>query len=200
LLWWRTGGAFVSQPFMTWKGMTQYRLGSLPKVLLFRKAEQVNQSRNKRDSCYALLALDLSVCVGLQRPEWGHGGSAIPAMKETIILAACGAEEILPQNADLPADVFTACLTTPIKIALTWCVNAIPVLFSSTFLACVSFPVSAGKRSVSLVLCIISIFSLVSNRSGSTGVWRPVCLVMTGRFDCVRFVGLCSVSRFDAAD
>lgn len=56
----------------------------------------------------------------LQRPEWGHGGSAISAMKETIILAACGAEEILPQNADLPADVFTACLTTPIKIALTW--------------------------------------------------------------------------------
>ncbi|GAQ83620.1 HEAT repeat protein [Klebsormidium nitens] len=55
-----------------------------------------------------------------ERPEWGHGGSAISAMKETIILAACGAEEILPQNADLPADVFTACLTTPIKIALTW--------------------------------------------------------------------------------
>jgi regulator-associated protein of mTOR len=51
-------------------------------------------------------------------------------MKETIILAACGAEEILPQNADLPADVFTACLTTPIKIALTWCVHATLLLFS----------------------------------------------------------------------
>ena len=36
-------------------------------------------------------------------------------MKECILLAACGANEVLPQNPDLPADVFTACLTTPIK-------------------------------------------------------------------------------------
>jgi len=36
-------------------------------------------------------------------------------MKECILLAACGANEMLPQNPDLPADVFTACLTTPIK-------------------------------------------------------------------------------------
>eukprot|EP00850_Spirogloea_muscicola_P012963 SM000086S23015 [mRNA] locus=s86:21057:31095:- [translate_table: standard] len=55
-----------------------------------------------------------------ERPEWGHGGSSVPSMKETIILAACGPSEILPQNADLPADIFTSCLTTPIKIALQW--------------------------------------------------------------------------------
>lgn len=37
-------------------------------------------------------------------------------MKESILLAACAANEMLPQNPDLPADVFTACLTTPIKV------------------------------------------------------------------------------------
>ncbi len=37
------------------------------------------------------------------------------AGRESILLAACGAGEVLPQNPDLPADVFTACLTTPIK-------------------------------------------------------------------------------------
>lgn len=39
-------------------------------------------------------------------------------MKETIILAACEANEILPQTDTLPADIFTACLTTPIKVSL----------------------------------------------------------------------------------
>lgn len=36
-------------------------------------------------------------------------------MREVILLAACNAGEVLPQTPDLPADVFTACLTTPIK-------------------------------------------------------------------------------------
>ncbi|KAK3288079.1 Raptor-like protein [Cymbomonas tetramitiformis] len=42
------------------------------------------------------------------------------AANETILLAACGAHELLPQSPELPADVFSACLTTPIKIALRW--------------------------------------------------------------------------------
>eukprot|EP01087_Luapelamoeba_hula_P022195 TRINITY_DN7897_c0_g1_i1.p1 TRINITY_DN7897_c0_g1~~TRINITY_DN7897_c0_g1_i1.p1 ORF type:complete len:1276 (+),score=189.83 TRINITY_DN7897_c0_g1_i1:564-4391(+) len=42
------------------------------------------------------------------------------AIKDYIMLAACAADELLPMNPDLPADVFTACLTTPIKIALQW--------------------------------------------------------------------------------
>ncbi|KAK9819637.1 hypothetical protein WJX72_000593 [[Myrmecia] bisecta] len=41
-------------------------------------------------------------------------------LKECILLASCGATEMLPQMPDLPADVFTACLTTPIKVALRW--------------------------------------------------------------------------------
>ena len=41
----------------------------------------------------------------------------------TIILAACGADDILPLNPELPADLFTSCLTTPIKVALRWCAS-----------------------------------------------------------------------------
>lgn len=37
-----------------------------------------------------------------------------------IQLAACASNEILPMNPELPADLFTSCLTTPIKIALQW--------------------------------------------------------------------------------
>lgn len=43
-----------------------------------------------------------------------------PNYKNCIQLAACAANQILPMNPDLPADIFTACLTTPIKIALRW--------------------------------------------------------------------------------
>ncbi|XP_065109339.1 regulatory-associated protein of mTOR isoform X1 [Paramisgurnus dabryanus] len=43
-----------------------------------------------------------------------------PSMKNCIQLASCEASELLPMNPDLPADLFTSCLTTPIKIALRW--------------------------------------------------------------------------------
>ncbi|NXO60621.1 RPTOR protein, partial [Aramus guarauna] len=43
-----------------------------------------------------------------------------PSMKNCIQLAACEASELLPMIPDLPADLFTSCLTTPIKIALRW--------------------------------------------------------------------------------
>ncbi|ABO96460.1 predicted protein [Ostreococcus lucimarinus CCE9901] len=54
--------------------------------------------------------------------------SAAPKItaNECILIAACGANEILPQSADLPADVFSACLTTPVKMALHWfCSNSV---------------------------------------------------------------------------
>ncbi|XP_055550172.1 regulatory-associated protein of mTOR [Wyeomyia smithii] len=40
--------------------------------------------------------------------------------KNCIQLAACAANQILPMNPQLPADLFTSCLTTPIRIALKW--------------------------------------------------------------------------------
>ncbi|CAH8605338.1 unnamed protein product [Heterobilharzia americana] len=44
----------------------------------------------------------------------------VVSMENTIMLAACGKDEDLPQNPNLPADLFTACLTTPIRMALRW--------------------------------------------------------------------------------
>ncbi|XP_068158364.1 regulatory-associated protein of mTOR [Drosophila tropicalis] len=57
----------------------------------------------------------------------GMGSMAGPGMlpnqisyKNCIHLAACAANEILPMNSQLPADLFSSCLTTPINIALKW--------------------------------------------------------------------------------
>ena len=47
---------------------------------------------------------------------------------DNIHLAACGKGESLPTNPDLPADLFTCCLTTPIEISLRYFVlqNQLP--------------------------------------------------------------------------
>lgn len=42
------------------------------------------------------------------------------SQKNCIQLAACAANQILPMNPELPADLFTSCLTTPIKMGLRW--------------------------------------------------------------------------------
>ncbi|XP_072168199.1 regulatory-associated protein of mTOR-like [Diadema setosum] len=47
-------------------------------------------------------------------------GTLPPPARNCIQLAACGSSELLPMNPELPADLFTSCLTTPIKIALRW--------------------------------------------------------------------------------
>ena len=39
---------------------------------------------------------------------------------QTIVLAACRSDEILPLSPLYPADVFTSCLTTPLTMALRW--------------------------------------------------------------------------------
>ncbi|KAJ9056134.1 Target of rapamycin complex 1 subunit kog1, variant 2 [Entomophthora muscae] len=49
-------------------------------------------------------------------------------LKDAIQFAACGSNEILPLNPDLPADVFTSCMTTPIEMALRWFVLRNPLL------------------------------------------------------------------------
>lgn len=53
----------------------------------------------------------------------GAGGGAAPApvsYKNCIQLAACAAGQALPMHPELPADLFTACLTTPVKMAMKW--------------------------------------------------------------------------------
>ena len=46
---------------------------------------------------------------------------------DNILLAACGRSESLPTNPDLPADLFTCCLTTPIEISLRFFVLENPL-------------------------------------------------------------------------
>jgi regulator-associated protein of mTOR len=58
----------------------------------------------------------------LERLDWSSSSSA-SSSKDCILLAACEAHQTLPQSAEFPADVFTACLTTPIKMALHWFCN-----------------------------------------------------------------------------
>jgi regulator-associated protein of mTOR len=41
-----------------------------------------------------------------------------PNLQDCLHLAACSATQTLPMSADLPADLFTSCLTTPIRCAL----------------------------------------------------------------------------------
>ena len=41
-------------------------------------------------------------------------------IQDCIQLGACRADEFLPTNPDLPADLFTACLTSPIQTSVLW--------------------------------------------------------------------------------
>lgn len=46
---------------------------------------------------------------------------------DCIQLAACGTKESLPMNPNLPADLFTCCLTTPIEVAIQFFVLQYPL-------------------------------------------------------------------------
>lgn len=43
-----------------------------------------------------------------------------PNFNNSILFGACAANQILPMNPELPADLFTCCLTTPIKTSLKY--------------------------------------------------------------------------------
>ncbi|XP_065193871.1 regulatory-associated protein of mTOR-like isoform X1 [Sycon ciliatum] len=50
----------------------------------------------------------------------GMSMSAPAQVHNAIQLAACGPDETLPLDPNMPADLFTSCLTTPIKTSLRW--------------------------------------------------------------------------------
>jgi regulator-associated protein of mTOR len=56
----------------------------------------------------------------LQIEELRPSSSSEYSSRDCILLAACEAHETLPLNDEFPADVFTSCLTTPIRMALQW--------------------------------------------------------------------------------
>ncbi|XP_075158301.1 regulatory associated protein of MTOR complex 1 [Haematobia irritans] len=67
--------------------------------------------------------MEKAIAASNQRVPPGGQAPSLPPMvsyKNCIHLAACSVGEILPMNAQLPADLFTSCLTTPINIALKW--------------------------------------------------------------------------------
>ncbi|XP_008792190.2 regulatory-associated protein of TOR 1 [Phoenix dactylifera] len=64
-------------------------------------------------------AAGMIVSAFIEHQEWNSSGASASS-KDCILLASCEAHETLPQSAEYPADVFTSCLTTPIKMALRW--------------------------------------------------------------------------------
>ncbi|TPX34292.1 hypothetical protein SmJEL517_g02937 [Synchytrium microbalum] len=67
-------------------------------------------------------------------------------MRECIQLAACRPTEMLPMNPDLPADMFSCCLTTPIEIALRWFVGQNPLLTNITIDMIMKIPGKLNDR------------------------------------------------------
>jgi regulatory associated protein of mTOR len=57
--------------------------------------------------------------LGSSGPAAGVPSTANPE-QAAIIFASCRSSETLPMGPQYPADIFTACLTTPIQMALKW--------------------------------------------------------------------------------
>lgn len=89
----------------------------------------------KRDAELAKEAADAAAAAGSQHPPPHHAPNGGPPpvepppaepkvqiptvpFRDTIQLGACLGHESLPMNPDLPADLFTCCLTSPIEIGL----------------------------------------------------------------------------------
>ncbi|KAJ2341990.1 Target of rapamycin complex 1 subunit kog1, partial [Coemansia sp. RSA 2673] len=71
----------------------------------------------------------------------------LPAMHhEDIHFAATRSDELLPTNPELPADLFTSCLTTPIKVALRFWVIRNPRTAKVTVEMCDKVPGSILER------------------------------------------------------
>lgn len=53
--------------------------------------------------------------------------SPVSSFIESIQLGACRSNEILPLNPDLPADLFSCCLTSPIEMSIRWFLLSSPL-------------------------------------------------------------------------
>ncbi|KAK4687771.1 regulatory associated protein of mTOR, partial [Tremellales sp. Uapishka_1] len=60
-------------------------------------------------------------------PDYSNPDLPGSAYMDSIHLAACTANQVLPMSPDLPADLFTCCLTSPIEIALRYFVLQDPL-------------------------------------------------------------------------
>lgn len=66
-----------------------------------------------------IISTDLVLCFQRALAQ-GSPVPAIPPVRNCIQLGACQKNESLPMLPELPADLFTSCLTTPMKVALRW--------------------------------------------------------------------------------
>lgn len=64
--------------------------------------------------------MNLKAAISGNNSSASFSSQSPPQYRNCIQLASCAADQLLPMNPDLPADLFTSCLTTPIKIALRW--------------------------------------------------------------------------------
>jgi regulator-associated protein of mTOR len=71
---------------------------------------------------------------------------AIVDTSDCIHLAACKEGENLPSNPDLPADIFTSCLTTPIKMAVRFFILQNPLKSSVTIHDASLIPGTVAER------------------------------------------------------
>ncbi|UJR21912.1 hypothetical protein I4U23_024982 [Adineta vaga] len=85
--------------------------------LFVKFAEQIDKELD--DARRNLLQTALPSTSGHSIPQITPHLPALSPLQD-ILLGACGENELLPMNPELPADLFTSCLTTPIKIALRW--------------------------------------------------------------------------------
>ncbi|XP_061517571.1 regulatory-associated protein of mTOR [Anopheles gambiae] len=81
---------------------------------------EVEHIRNRSGSTVGHTGGDLQAEDSRSSPSPSTGGAGTTTYRNCIQLAACAADQLLPMNPNLPADLFTSCLTTPVKMALRW--------------------------------------------------------------------------------
>lgn len=69
-----------------------------------------------------------------------------PSFQDCIQLGACSSKETLPMNPELPADLFTCCLTTPIEIAVRFFVLQNPLPSTLTLEIAMKIPGRLQER------------------------------------------------------
>lgn len=110
----------------TWMGTPSFYVwdcsnaGIIIQNFLQFEEDRENEILQKNDTT---LRSDSTAVPALSRIPSNSPTTTPPRIRDSIHLAACGRNELLPMHPDLPVDLFTACLTTPIKAALHWYVS-----------------------------------------------------------------------------
>ncbi|EOD34810.1 hypothetical protein EMIHUDRAFT_252746 [Emiliania huxleyi CCMP1516] len=94
-----------------------------PCVLVFdcHNAGRLNEAPPEGEGWHSCAVPLTCVCDPQALAAMGRAGEAAPKVgHDVIVLSACAAHEELPTSPELPADLFTACLTSPLRVALSF--------------------------------------------------------------------------------